>query len=244
MTAIKHCIITLMILVSISAAAAGSITDNSFKGVVTKEVNLKYTIFLPDSYEETGKQKKWPTILFLHGAGERGDDINKIKNMGPLGYAQKTSGFGFIVVAPQCPLGRQWEPDSLIALLDNVQLNYHIDPDRVYLTGYSMGGAGTWALAMDHSDRFAAIAPLCGRVIPLLCGNLWQKPVWVFHGEKDDVVPFSQSQEIVGFLKGMGNEKVKFTTYPDMGHEIWYTVYSNPELYKWFLSNKREAESK
>ena len=205
---------------------------------VGRTVRASYLMHVPPAYEQD-RSRRWPLILFLHGAGERGDDPARIKDLGPLGYAAGRPDFPFLVVAPQCPLGQDWAPDLLAAVLDEVEKHYRVDADRVYVTGYSMGGAGTWKVAMDYTDRFAAIAPLCGRVIPLLSGRLWQMPTWVFHGDADDVVPFSQSRDIVETLKGMGNKKVRFTVYPGADHNIWGRTYNDPALYEWFLQHRR-----
>ncbi len=229
----------LLIVPVINAAPAlGGVSTQSFERTVTRTVKLNYAVFTPASYDSQ-PDKRCPVILFLHGAGERGDDLSKVTGQPIFSYAQKTRDFPFIIIAPQCPLMRQWKPDDLIALLDEVESKYRIDPDRVYLTGYSMGGTGTWALAMDYPQRFAAIAPLCGRAIPVLVGNIYKTPVWVFHGEKDEVVPVEQSRQMVEFLKGLDNKEVKFTAYPDEGHAIWDRVYNDPSLYEWFLKHRR-----
>lgn len=209
---------------------------------ITKRLTARYLLYLPDGYAPD-TDKRWPLILFLHGAGERGTDTEKIARLGPLGYAKKHPEFPFIVVSPQCPLQEDWSPEVLDALLDEILAEHRVDEDRVYLTGFSMGGWGTWELAMERTERFAAIAPLCGRVIPLLCGRLWKMPIWVFHGDKDDVVPFEHSREMVGYLRGMGNDKIEFTVYPGAGHDIWERSYDRPELYAWFLKHRLSDRS-
>lgn len=221
------------------ATAGGRVSSVSFEKAITVTVKLNYAVFAPERYEADAA-RLWPLILFLHGAGERGDDLSKVTSQPIFDYARRAAEFPFIIAAPQCPLGRQWKPDELAALLDEVQAKYRVDPDRVYLTGYSMGGSGTWATAMDYSPRFAAIAPVCGRAIPLLVGNLWRTPVWAFHGEKDNVVPISQSRTMVDFLKGLDNPEVRFTIYPEDGHDIWHKVYNDPELYEWLLRHSRQ----
>jgi predicted peptidase len=206
-----------------------------FKKQIT--IELKYLLYLPEGYDQD-KAKKWPLILFLHGAGERGDDINKVKLHGPPKILQNRKDFPFIVVSPQCPAGSWWEPLPLISLLDEIQKDYRVDPDRVYLTGLSMGGFGTWELATRYPDRFAAIAPICGGGRPVLAGWIKDIPVWVFHGDADPVVPVKQSDDMVEALKRVGAD-VKYTRYPGVGHDAWTATYANPELYKWFLSHKR-----
>src|SRR3954469_9138291 len=151
-------------------------------------VKLDYLLFLPEGYSNEG-DKKWPLMLFLHGAGERGSDVNKVKVHGPPKIVQNKKDFPFILVSPQCPENKWWEPEEVVALLDEIQSKYKVDPDRVYLTGLSMGGFGTWETATQHPERFAAIAPICGGGRPFMPGRLKRLPAWVFHGEKDNVVP-------------------------------------------------------
>jgi predicted peptidase len=143
-----------------------------------------------------------------------------------------------VVVAPQCPSNTNWSSDDLRVLVEHLEASYRIDPARVYLTGFSMGGAGTWETAMDHPERFAAIAPVAGRVVPLLAGQIHQMPVWVFHGAADAVVPFVQSEEMVKVLKNVGNAQVRFTAYKDQGHGVEQETYANPALYRWFLRHR------
>jgi len=239
MKAVYLCAAAVLLSANVMASEIG---NQSFQTTITKTVGLKYSVCRPDGYNENA-DKKWPLILFLHGAGERGDDLSVLRPWGPLGYSQKTPGFGFIVVAPQCPTGEDWDPDTVIALLDKVQEDYRVDPDRAYLTGLSMGGIGTWETAIAHPGRFAALAPVCGRGVPLLGYRIYQMPIWVFHGEKDDVIDVCHSREMVDALKGMGGERIKFTVYPEGGHDIWNEVYNNPELYDWFLKYKRGNSS-
>src|SRR3954469_24984435 len=130
-------------------------------------VRLNYLLFLPEGYSNDS-DKKWPLMLFLHGAGERGSDVNKVKVHGPPRIVEKRKDFPFIVVSPQCPADSWWRTFELNALLDEIQSQYKVDPDRVYLTGLSMGGFGTWELATQYPQRFAAIAPICGGGNPIL----------------------------------------------------------------------------
>src|SRR4051794_4322852 len=133
-----------------------------FKG--NQPMTLGYLLYLPPEYGKDPK-KTWPVILFLHGSGEKGDgksEINKVKLHGPPKVVEHKKDFPFIVISPQCPTDqRGWRPEPLAALVDDVLANYKADPDRVYLTGLSLGGFGTWSLAARHPDKFAAIAPIC-----------------------------------------------------------------------------------
>jgi predicted peptidase len=204
------------------------------------EVTVNYQLYLPADYgKEQGK--KWPLIVFLHGAGERGDDINLVKKHGPpklLDAKNDLAVANFIVVSPQCPANKWWEPRDVITLLDEVSQKYDVDPDRVYLTGLSMGGFGTWETASRFPERFAAIAPICGGGDPRRVRTLKDMPTWVFHGDKDPTVPVQRSIEMVEALKQLGND-AKFTRYPEAGHDSWTVTYNNPQLYEWFLQHKR-----
>jgi len=203
---------------------------------IIKRVGCGYLLFLPRDYKSTGK--RWPLILFLHGAGERGDDIERVKKHGVAKVVGQQPDFPFIVVSPQCPAEGWWSGDVLAALLDEVEKKYRVDKKRIYLTGLSMGGFGTWNLAMEQPHRFAAIVPICGRGNPLLVHRIKHLPIWVFHGAKDKVVPLSNSVDLVRALRKCG-AKPKFTIYPDAAHDSWTRTYENPRLYEWMLKFSR-----
>jgi predicted peptidase len=200
------------------------------------DVTLRYLLYLPDEYGKTNR--KWPLILFLHGMGERGEDLELVKKHGPPRLVEEGGEFPFIIVSPQCPGDRLWEVEPLIAVLEEVVSKYAVDEGRIYLTGLSMGGFGTWALAAEYPHRFAAIAPICGGGDPKKARRLRDVPVWVFHGAKDDVVPVGESEKMVKALEECGGN-VKFTVYPEAGHDSWTETYNNPKLYEWFLSQRR-----
>ena len=214
----------------------------SFDKAVTRTYHGKYLLFLPGDYNKDRK-KLYPTILFLHGAGERGDNLELVKKHGPPKIVEQKPDFPFIVISPQCPSEQWWPTDWLIPLLDDLTARYRIDPDRVYLTGLSMGGFGTWDLAIQNPNRFAAIAPICGGGNAYRASRIKGVPVWVFHGGKDPVVPLKASEDMVNALKKAGAD-VKLTVYPDAGHDSWTETYNNQELYDWFLSHKRNAPEK
>lgn len=214
----------------------------TFKTQITIPVTLNYLLYLPEGYNP---QQRWPLVLFLHGSGERGDNLDQLKNHGLPKLIAEGQEFPFIVVAPQCPKSDSWNSKAqlaaLSALLDEIERSYTIDPDRIYVTGLSMGGYGTWALATAHPQRFAAIAPICGGGNPTTVRAIRHVPVWVFHGAKDRVVPLEASQVMVDALKAAGGD-VKFTIYPNAGHDSWTETYANPELYTWLLQHSRVAE--
>jgi len=214
-----------------------------FEKTITKTLSCKYLLFLPESY---GKKKQdWPILLFLHGLGQSGDDVNKVKVHGPPKIVETQKDFLFILVSPQCPEGKWWpnETEVLINLLDEITSRYDVDTKRVYLTGLSMGGYGTWALAAEYPERFAAIAPICGGGNRILSFRLKDVPVWAFHGAKDRVVPLKQSEEMVNSIKSRGGN-AKLTVYPDAGHDCWTKTYNNEELYEWFLKHRKASKAK
>ncbi|HUT35109.1 MAG TPA: sugar-binding protein [Planctomycetota bacterium] len=200
-------------------------------------VPLRYLVHLPPG-AEADKAKRWPTILFLHGAGERGDDLKVVEVHGPPKLVKTRKDFPFIVISPQCPKGVWWSAPLLDDLLNEVADKYPIDPDRIYLTGLSMGGFGSWMLAMEHPDRFAAVVPICGGGDPRDAERIKDVPLWVFHGGKDSVVPVARSREMVDALTAVGG-RVKLTVYPDAGHDSWTATYANEELYTWLLGQRR-----
>lgn len=204
---------------------------------ITVTIKLDYLVYLPKGYAKS--EQKWPLILFLHGSGESGSDLSRVKRHGPPKLVDEKDDFPFIVISPQSPRRGGWDRYALKGLLDEVLANYHVDRDRVYLTGLSMGGYGTWTLAAAYPEYFAAIAPICGGGDPDGAGQLKDLPIWVFHGAKDEAVPLRRSEEMVAALKKLGAD-VKFTIYPEAGHDSWTETYANPELYQWFLSHKRQ----
>lgn len=200
------------------------------------KVRMDYLLYLPKDYD---KQAKWPLVLFLHGAGERGDDLELVKKHGPPKLIAAGKEFPFIVVSPQCPKNRTWEPFELVALLDEITRKHKVDEDRVCVTGLSMGGGGTWRLAAYVPNRLAAIAPICGGGDTSSTGRYAQLPAWVFLGAKDSPSTVERTQAMLESLKKSGGNP-KFTLYPEAGHDAWTETYNNPEFYEWLLAQKRQ----
>ena len=200
--------------------------------------DLPYLLALPDGYEE--RAEPWPLLLFLHGAGERGEDLDLVSVYGPIRRAADGVELPFVVVAPQCPGYSTWscELTSLAALVAQIAASHRIDPDRICVTGLSMGGTGTWALTARYPDRFAAAAPVCGSWLPESAPRISRLPVWTFHGEDDDNIPISHTEKIVDALRELGSP-VRFTRYPGVGHNSWIPAYEDPELYTWLLAQSR-----
>lgn len=216
---------------------AASLAIKLKEGDVEKEVTLRYLLFLPAKYQANGE--RWPLMLFLHGAGERGDDLELVKKWGPPGAVEKNPNFEFVVVSPQCPKEQRWEVAQLIRLVDHLQATLHVDRQRTYVTGLSMGGYGSWALAAAHPDRFAAAVPICGGGDPKKAEKLVDLPIWAFHGDKDTAVPLARSQEMVDAIRAAGGKKVQLTIYPGVGHNSWSATYDNPETFRWLLTHKK-----
>jgi predicted peptidase len=205
---------------------------------------LNYLLFLPQGIQAQ-PQKRWPLILFLHGAGERGHDLALVKKYGIAKIVEDRDEFPFITISPQCPPDRWWgqELEALTGLLDEAVRTLAVDPDRVYLTGLSMGGYGTWHLAAAQPDRFAALAPICGGGVPdegfpERVSVLKHVPVWAFHGARDQKVPLEESVKMVEALRAAGGD-IRFTVYPEADHDSWTQTYEDPELYAWFLRHRR-----
>ncbi len=219
-----------------------------FESQLTKAVSLGYLLYLPKDYNAADKARKWPLMLFLHGSGERGTNLSKVSAHGPPKLAKLKQDLPFIVISPQCPAGRRWDDETLLALLDDVIARHSVDTNRVYLTGLSMGGYGTWSLGLSHPERFAAIAPICGGgnlILGLLPDTKKQAalktlPIWAFHGAKDNVVPPAESERMIAAAKSAGCKDVQLTIYPDAGHDSWTEAYNNPKLFEWFLAHERK----
>ena len=232
----------LLCLVGLSAPAlaqppaANLQAAKHFEAQIRVTARFDYLLFLPKDYPQS--KQRWPVMLFLHGAGEAGTNLDKVKVLGPPKIVESRADFPFILVSPQSPV-RFWNADTLNALLDEVIRKYRVDKDRVYLTGASMGGSGTWALAAAHPEKFAAIVPMCGSGNPADARKLARLPIWVFQGAKDPVVRLESAREMVEAIKAAGGN-VKFTVYPDAGHDVWTRSYDNPELYEWMLEQKRQ----
>ncbi len=207
---------------------------------------------------------KVPLVIFLHGAGERGDDneVQLVHGMKDFASDANRSAFPCYVLAPQCPKNQSWasidrirekptlaeDPSEalglVVDLVAQLQKEFPIDSQRIYITGLSMGGYGTWDAIQRHPEMFAAALPICGggdssaeKVAPIC-----QLPIWVFHGGADNVVPAERSRELIAALKDAGGEP-KYTQYQGVGHDSWTATYSNPEVMKWLFSQKKKVSN-
>lgn len=227
------------VVAALPMTSHADLTPESFEGSVTLKVGYKYLLSLPDGYE-ADSSKKWPLLVFLHGAGERGDNLELLKKHGPPKLIAAGKKFEAIVVCPQVPLKSIWNEHGVKALVDEMVKTHRVDTSRLYLTGISMGGFGTWDTALAYPDTFAAIAPICGGagVGFVMAERIKDVPCWIFHGDKDGAVSVDFSTKMHGALVKAGS-KAKLTLYPGVGHDSWTQTYDNAEFWDWLFAQKR-----
>jgi predicted peptidase len=216
---------------------------------------LPYRLLKPDNYDP---KKKYPLVIFLHGAGERGSDNTKqlIHGVGDFCKEANRKEYPCFLIAPQCPDGKKWvevdwsadshkmpkEPSEsmrlLLELIPQLQKEFSIDDKRIYVTGLSMGGYGTWDLVARRPDLFAAAIPICGGADETTAAKIAKLPIWVFHGDKDGAVKVSRSRNMVEALKKAGGDP-KYTEYKGVGHDSWTQTYADPKVMKWLFSQKK-----
>lgn len=196
-----------------------------------------YLLSLPEGYT---KEKQYPIVFFLHGAGERGDNHDLLYVHGPFKKIARGEAFDCICVAPQCPEGSYWttETQTLKIFVDAICEEYNVDRTRIYLTGISMGGFGTWTMAVRYPEFFAAIVPICGGGMPWAGGALKELPIWAFHGDADGVVKPENSIDMVNAVNAAGGA-AKLTLYPGVGHDSWTETYDNPAVWQWLFDQKK-----
>jgi predicted peptidase len=234
---------------ALARSRAGGRSEHGFLSRVYKDADgteSRYVVFVPDDYKG---DKEYPVILFLHGAGETLSKNPKKPGKQPVevgigpAIKKRAKTFPFIVVIPQSH-ARTWQAGSAdakraLAILDLVQKTYRTDPKRVYLTGLSMGGFGTWSVAAAHPERWAAIVPICGGGNPKLAEKIKDLPCWCFHGDADKAVPVQRSRDMIKALKAAGGNP-RYDEYPKVGHNSWDRAYGTDELYTWLLEQKRK----
>ncbi len=239
----------LLMLLTISCSDSDNVTktDHTEKGYqveIRDSEGYSFLLFTPAN-ESQKIDGKYPTILFLHGIGERGNDLQLLKQEGLPKILDGNTSFPFIVISPQCPTSTEWyytnenNIGAMERMLDDAISRFPIDTNRIYITGLSMGGIGTWYFAINLPDRFAAMAPVAFR------GDGWSPcpakdiPVWGFHGALDSVIPLTSAQSIVNQFKNCGGS-IEFTVYSDLSHDCWIRTYNNPDLYTWFLKYNKQ----
>lgn len=196
--------------------------------------SLNYLLYFPESYYSESKTR-WPLLVFLHGAGERGDDLTLVKKHGPPNLIARGKKFPCVVVSPQCPHDTWWDLPALEALITALTHRHRVDPQRIYLTGLSMGGYAVWNLAERAPFRYAAIAPICGGGHPKHADRLRDLPIWAFHGNRDPVVPVTATTNMISALRAAGGSP-RCTIYPHARHNAWSAAYRKTELFDWLLS--------
>jgi len=246
---IRH-LFTVTALIGFAATAGAADTgfiDKTYKD--SSGTEYKYVLFVPHNYS---KDKPTPTILFLHGAGEtKQKEGAKTKGtpkmpvevgIGPA-IKKREKTFPFLTIIPQAPrFGWGAGTDGAkmaLAILEVVEKEYNVDAKRVYLTGLSMGGMGTWSLAMAMPDKWAAIVPICGRGDTKSADKIKDLPCWAFHGDADNAVPVAGSRDMIAAIKKAGGEP-KYTEYPGVGHNSWDKAYDTDELYEWMLKQSKK----
>ncbi len=237
---IRYSILTFAILSAIIFQRAAAQNQTMEKEILLQKTTMNYLLWLPADYTKE-KNKTYPLLIFLHGSGERGENLELVKRHGPPSFVENRPDFPFITVSPQCDEGAHWafKVEELQAMLEKLLTKYRIDTDRIYLTGLSMGGFGTWAWACSQPGQFAAIAPVCGGGYPYYTYELKNTPVWAFHGDSDDVIPVQKTVEMVEAVNANGGS-ARVTIYPGIGHDSWVNAYKEEELYKWMLSHSKK----
>jgi predicted peptidase len=234
------------VLIAASLVAAGCVSPRP-PGHFSRQVErmsqggLRYLLYTPVEYGEgTGR---WPLILFLHGDGERGDDLRLLKQEGLPRFLEGRLRFPFLVVSPQLPRRSSWDSGRLLDFLDEVTSSLRVDEDRVYVTGLSSGALAAWELALKASGRIAAIVPIATPAVPRDLCRMKEVAVWAFHGEQDARVPARRSRKAVDTLRACGGE-ARLTIYPAEGHDAWTRAYSEQALYDWLAAHRRRGPAK
>lgn len=250
-----YAVLVASFLASMQATTQPPADEAPARGFVYRTIEMEgksygYSVYVPPDYNP---ERAWPVILFLHGSGERGGD----------GFLQTDVGIAHtirrnhklcpaIVVMPQCEAGKAWQDDMIRMALQCVQDTsqaYHCDPERVYLTGLSLGGGGAWLLGSRMSNTFAAVVPICGfygrpdlpsdpAELKKAAAQLARLPIWCFHGAADQNVPVARSREIVAAVLAAGGD-IQYTEIPNAAHNVWDAAYQNPALWRWLLAQKR-----
>lgn len=210
-----------------------------------RNIELGYYVSLPEDYRT---DIRYPMIVFLHGAGERGngrEDLVKITKEGICRYLSEGKNYPAIILCPQCPCRLVWNNlvFELKELIDRVAAQYHADPHRISITGISMGGYGTWEMGLTYPDFFSALAPVCGGGLSWRCENLVNMPIWALHGDMDPTVPCRNSVEMVDSVNEKGGH-AKLTIFPGVDHHSWDSAYLETDVISWMLEQYREDFSR
>ncbi len=209
---------------------AGKQVEQTFKTSDGAEVG--YLLYLPESYKPG---ESLPVMLFLHGRGESDGPLSVVAKWGPPQLVARGDKLPYILVSPQCPKEDNWSSPTqqtrIAELLDAIVKKFSGNKDRIYLTGLSMGGSGSWRMAADHPEKFAAVVPICGRGQTADAAKLKSLPIWVFCGDQDGV--FKANEELVQAIVKAGGQSIRFTSLENVGHNSWSAAYATPDLYQW-----------
>ncbi len=234
----KNFLVVVVSLLMTGCAGQSRLIEGELETVSTE--NLQYYLYYPQAYESNA-DKDFGLLLFLHGGGESGGDLEEIKKNGPPKLLVEGKEFPFLVLAPQNPHQKKWwNVEAITQLLDSVIAENRVDPKRIYLTGLSRGGGAAWNMAVQYPDKWAALVVVCG-MTPIPYAHWIDKnlPIWVFHGDEDASIPVAESDQMVARLKKMGYD-VNYTRYEGVGHNSWTRAYTTDGLYEWIADQKRE----
>ena len=235
---IKRTILFLLLAGQWGCASQSRLISDAETTVI--EEKLSYYLYYPENYEVTDKNG-YGILVFLHGGGESGGQLNQIKKNGPPKLLVEGKEFPFLILAPQNPHIRQWwNVRAVNQLVDTIVANNNVDSQRIYLTGLSRGGSAAWDLAVQYPNKWAALAVVCGMApVPYADWIAKDLPVWVFHGAEDAVIPVDESDKMVKRLKEM-NYEVRYTRYDGIGHNSWDRAYTTEELYEWLVVQRKQ----
>jgi predicted peptidase len=263
-----HAAALTMLMLAAAPAATARAPETGFleRGVRVGDVSYAYKVYVPPGYDPA---RSWPVVLYLHGAGEWGDDGVRQTEVG-LGPALRANPerFPAVVVFPQAPRGQVWlgNPARVATnALEQTIAEFHGDPDRIFLAGISLGAYGTWVLAFEDPERFAAIVSVAGGIVPpngsrarlseqpptlqaadpyaATAARVKGIPAWLFHGADDPTVPVTESRQIVAALQKAGASP-RYTEYEGVGHNSWDRAFADPELAKWLLAQRRDRRGR
>jgi predicted peptidase len=235
---LKYIILSFAILLTAMNQQVVAQPQTKEKTKIVRKTTINYLLWLPSDYKKDNS-KTYPLLIFLHGSGERGDSLELVKLNGPPSFVENRPDFPFIMVSPQCQKDTWWNTEDLQLMLEKIKHKYRIDATRIYLTGLSMGGFGTWAWACSYPNQFAAIVPVCGGGDIQFARELKTTPVWAFHGDADPIVPVKRTIEMVEAVNTNGGS-ARMTIYPGVGHDSWVNAYNETELYTWLLEHVRK----
>jgi predicted peptidase len=253
-------VMMLLGLVGLARAESAGLPLEKRTYTDAKGKTLPYRLLKPADYDP---KQKYPLVLFLHGAGERGTDNEKqlIHGVPEFAREENRKKYPCFLIAPQCPENAKWvevdwsadshrqpaEPSApmrlTLELLEALQKEFSIDARRIYVTGLSMGGYGTWDIVARRPELFAAAVPICGGADETTAVKIANVPVWVFHGAKDGAVNVERSRRMVEALKKAGGHP-KYTEYPEVGHDSWVRAYKDPEMFAWLFAQKADGGEK